>query len=111
MVNESIRAKKEGISSQQVIDKYHKMMGDAFKDFGISFDIYARTSSPTHHKTASEFFTNLYEKNIFSEKYSNLKNLESIDKLTIEYNRSRQAEITNEIIEISDYIKSDKRTL
>jgi len=63
----SIREKKEGISSQQVIDKYHKMMGDAFKDFGISFDIYARTSSPTHHKTASEFFTNLYEKNIFSE--------------------------------------------
>jgi methionyl-tRNA synthetase len=63
----SIRAKKEGISSQQVIDKYHKMMCDAFKDFGISFDIYARTSSPTHHKTASEFFTNLYEKNIFSE--------------------------------------------
>jgi len=63
----SIRAKKEGISSQQVIDKYHKMMGDAFKDFGISFDIYARTSSPTHHETASEFFTNLYEKNIFSE--------------------------------------------
>jgi methionyl-tRNA synthetase len=63
----SIRAKKEGISSQQVIDKYHKMMGDAFKDFGISFDIYARTSSTTHHKTASEFFTNLYEKNIFSE--------------------------------------------
>ena len=63
----SIRAKKEGISSQQVIDKYHKMMGDAFKDFGISFDIYARTSSPTHHETASEFFTNLYQKNIFTE--------------------------------------------
>ena len=63
----SIRAKKEGISSQQVIDKYHKMMGDAFKDFGISFDIYARTSSPTHHETASEFFTNLHQKNIFSE--------------------------------------------
>jgi len=63
----SIRAKKEGITSQQVIDKYHKMMGDAFKDFGISFDIYARTSSPTHHATASEFFTNLYQKNIFTE--------------------------------------------
>ncbi len=63
----SIRAKKEGITSQQVIDKYHKMMGDAFKDFGISFDIYARTSSPTHHETASEFFTNLHQKNIFSE--------------------------------------------
>ncbi len=63
----SIRAKKEGITSQQVINKYHKMMGDAFKDFGISFDIYARTSSPTHHETASEFFTNLYKKNIFNE--------------------------------------------
>ncbi len=63
----SIRAKKEGITSQQVIDKYHQMMGDAFKEFGISFDIYARTSSPTHHETASEFFTNLYEKNIFTE--------------------------------------------
>ena len=63
----SIRAKKEGITSQQVIDKYHQMMGDAFKEFGISFDIYARTSSPTHHETASEFFTNLYNKNIFTE--------------------------------------------
>ena len=63
----SIRAKKEGITSQQVIDKYHQMMGEAFKEFGISFDIYARTSSPTHHETASEFFTNLYNKNIFTE--------------------------------------------
>ena len=63
----SIRAKKEGITSQQVIDKYHQMMGDAFKEFGISFDIYARTSSPTHHETASEFFTKLYNKNIFTE--------------------------------------------
>jgi methionyl-tRNA synthetase len=63
----SIRAKKEGITSQQVIDKYHQMMGDAFKEFGISFDIYARTSSPIHHETASEFFTNLYNKNIFTE--------------------------------------------
>lgn len=63
----TIKAKKEGITPQQVIDKYHKMMGDAFKEFGISFDIYARTSSPVHHETASSFFTNLYEKGMFQE--------------------------------------------
>ncbi len=63
----TIKAKKEGITPQQVIDKYHKMMGDAFKEFGISFDIYARTSSKTHHETASEFFTNLYDKGMFQE--------------------------------------------
>lgn len=63
----TIKAKKEGITPQQVIDKYHKMMGDSFKEFGISFDIYARTSSLTHHETASEFFTNLYEKGMFQE--------------------------------------------
>lgn len=63
----TIKAKKEGITPQQVIDKYHKMMGDSFKEFGISFDIYARTSSKTHHETASEFFTNLYEKGMFQE--------------------------------------------
>jgi len=63
----TIKAKKEGITPQQVIDKYHKMMGDSFKEFGISFDIYARTSSPTHHETASEFFKNLYDKGMFQE--------------------------------------------
>jgi methionyl-tRNA synthetase len=63
----TIKAKKEGITPQQVIDKYHKMMGDSFKEFGISFDIYSRTSSPTHHETASEFFTNLYDKGMFQE--------------------------------------------
>ncbi len=63
----TIKAKKEGISPQQVIDKYHKMMGDSFKEFGISFDVYSRTSAKVHHETASEFFTNLYEKNIFTE--------------------------------------------
>ena len=63
----TIKAKKEGITPQQVIDKYHKMMGDSFKEFGISFDIYSRTSSETHHKTASEFFSNLYEKGMFQE--------------------------------------------
>ncbi len=63
----TIKAKKEGITPQQVIDKYHKMMGDSFKEFGISFDIYSRTSSQTHHDTASEFFSNLYEKGMFQE--------------------------------------------
>ncbi len=63
----TIKAKKEGITPQQVVDKYHKMMGDSFKEFGISFDIYSRTSSKTHHQTASEFFKTLYDKGIFTE--------------------------------------------
>ncbi|MFY9310102.1 MAG: methionine--tRNA ligase [Bacteroidia bacterium] len=63
----TIKAKKEGITPQQVVDKYHKLMGDAFKDFGISFDIYSRTSSKTHHETASEFFKKLYDKGVFKE--------------------------------------------
>lgn len=63
----TIKAKKEGITPQQVVDKYHKIMGDAFNGFGISFDIYSRTSSPTHHATASEFFRTLYDKGVFQE--------------------------------------------
>ncbi|MBI2270285.1 MAG: methionine--tRNA ligase [Bacteroidetes bacterium] len=63
----TIKAKKEGITPQQVVDKYHKLMGDAFRDFGISFDIYSRTSSKTHHETASDFFKNLYDKGVFKE--------------------------------------------
>ena len=63
----TIKAKKEGITPQQVVDKYHKIMGDAFKGFGISFDIYSRTSSKTHHKTASDFFKKLYDKGSFTE--------------------------------------------
>ena len=63
----TIKAKKEGITPQQVVDKYHKIMGDAFNGFGISFDIYSRTSSKTHHETASEFFKTLYDKGIFEE--------------------------------------------
>ncbi len=63
----TIKAKKEGITPQQVVDKYHKMMGDSFKEFGISFDIYSRTSSKTHHETASEFFKKLYDKKVFVE--------------------------------------------
>jgi methionyl-tRNA synthetase len=63
----TIKAKKEGISPQAVVDKYHKIMGDAFKEFGISFDIYSRTSSKTHHQTASDFFKTLYDKGAFTE--------------------------------------------
>lgn len=63
----TIKAKKEGITPQQVVDKYHKMMGDSFKEFGISFDVYSRTSSKIHHETASDFFRNLYDKGVFTE--------------------------------------------
>jgi len=63
----TIKAKKEGITPQQVVDKYHKIMADAFKEFGISFDIFSRTSSKTHHETASEFFKTLYDKGVFKE--------------------------------------------
>lgn len=63
----TIKAKKEGVTPQQVVDKYHKIMGDAFKEFGISFDIYSRTSSKTHHQTASDFFKTLYDKGAFTE--------------------------------------------
>jgi methionyl-tRNA synthetase len=63
----TIKAKKEGITPQQVVDKYHKLMGDAFAGFGISFDVYSRTSSKIHHETASEFFKTLYDKGVFKE--------------------------------------------
>ena len=64
----SIRAKKEGVSPQKIIDKYHFMIKKSFLDFGISFDNYSRTSSKIHHQTASNFFIDLYDKNIFIEK-------------------------------------------
>ena len=63
----TIKAKKEGITPQQVVDKYHKIMGDAFKEFGVSFDVYSRTSAKVHHETASEFFKTLYDKGVFTE--------------------------------------------
>ena len=65
-----IRAKKEGISPQKIIDKYHTSIKKSFEDFGISFDNYSRTSSKIHHKMASEFFNELNKKNIFIEKES-----------------------------------------
>lgn len=63
----TIKAKQLGISPQDVVDKYHHMMKNAFDGFGISFDHYSRTTSPIHHQTASDFFTNLYDKKIFTE--------------------------------------------
>ncbi len=66
----TLRARKEGVTPQEVVDKYHKQIGDSFKEFGISFDIYSRTSSPTHHKTASDFFKKLYENAKFEEQAS-----------------------------------------
>lgn len=63
----TLKAKKEGITPQQVVDKYHKIIGDSFKEFGISFDIYHRTSSLTHHQTAEDFFEKLYNDGVFTE--------------------------------------------
>jgi methionyl-tRNA synthetase len=63
----TLKAKKEGVSPQEVVDKYHKIIGDSFKEFGVSFDIYHRTSSQMHHQTASDFFEHLYDKGVFTE--------------------------------------------
>lgn len=66
----TIRAMKEGITPQQVVDRYHEEIRKGFENFGISFDIYSRTSNKVHYDTASEFFLNLYNKGIFEEKES-----------------------------------------
>lgn len=63
----SMKAKKEGVTPQQIIDKYHAIIKESFKDFGIAFDNYSRTSAEVHHETASEFFKDLYEKGKFIE--------------------------------------------
>lgn len=64
----TIRAQKEGCSPQEVVDKYHSLIKKSFEDFGIEFSIYSRTSSPTHYKTAQEFFLNLHKKGVFLER-------------------------------------------
>ncbi len=66
----TIRAKKEGVTPQDVVDRYHYLIKKSFEDFGISFDVYSRTTSKTHHDTASEFFRTLYDKGEFIEKTS-----------------------------------------
>jgi methionyl-tRNA synthetase len=64
----TIKARQEGVSPQDIVDKYHTIIKRSFEDFGIAFDIYARTSSPVHHQTSSEFFRKLYDDGIFIEK-------------------------------------------
>ncbi|MEO7922632.1 MAG: methionine--tRNA ligase [Chitinophagaceae bacterium] len=64
----TIRAMKEGISPQQIVDKYHLMMKESFEKLGISFDIYSRTSNKVHHETAAAFFKKLYDDGLFEEK-------------------------------------------
>ncbi|WP_410222504.1 methionine--tRNA ligase [Pedobacter sp.] len=63
----TLKAKKEGVTPQEIVDKYHKIIGDSFKEFGVSFDIYHRTSSLTHHQTAEDFFEKLYNEGVFTE--------------------------------------------
>ena len=66
----TIKAKKEGVTPQQIVDRYHKIIKDSFEEFGITFDNYSRTTAKIHHDTASEFFTTLYDKNEFVEEVS-----------------------------------------
>ncbi len=66
----TIKARKEGVTPQQIVDRYHNIIKKSFEDLGISFDIYSRTTSPTHAKTASEFFRKLYDDGKFIEKTS-----------------------------------------
>ena len=66
----TLKARQEGVAPQDIVDKFHKLNKDSFEKLGIAFDIYARTSSPVHHKTASDFFRKLYDKGKFIEKTS-----------------------------------------
>ena len=66
----TLKAKAEGISPQAVVDKYHEIIKSSFKEFGISFDNYSRTTAPIHHETASEFFKDLYDHGKFIEETS-----------------------------------------
>ena len=64
----TIKARKEGVTPQQIVDRYHTLIGESFRRLGISFDIYSRTTSPTHARTASEFFRTLYDAGKFIER-------------------------------------------
>jgi len=63
----TIKARKEGVTPQQVVDKYHNIIKNSFEELGISFDVYSRTSAPIHHETASEFFRKMYDQGDFIE--------------------------------------------
>lgn len=64
----TIKARQERTTPQQVVDKYHTLIKESFREFGISFDVYSRTSAPIHHETAAGIFKTLYDKNVFIEK-------------------------------------------
>jgi methionyl-tRNA synthetase len=66
----TLKARKEGVSPQEIVDSYHKLIKKAFEDFGIAFDIYSRTSNKIHYETASGIFRTLYDKGEFTEKTS-----------------------------------------
>ena len=66
----TIKARNEGVTPQDIVDRYHKIIKDSFEEFGISFDVYGRTTSETHRRTASDFFRRLYDKGEFVEKTS-----------------------------------------
>lgn len=66
----TIKAKKEGVTPQDIVDRYHNIIKKSFEEFGISFDVYSRTTSPVHHQFASDFFRKLYDKGEFVEKTS-----------------------------------------
>lgn len=66
----TLKARKEGVTPQDIVDRYHKLIKESFQGLGISFDVYSRTTSDIHHKTASEFFRHLYDKGEFIEKES-----------------------------------------
>ncbi len=66
----TIKARKEGVTPQDIVDRYHNIIKESFKELGISFDIYSRTSNPTHHETAAAFFKKLYDEGKLVEKTS-----------------------------------------
>ena len=66
----TIRARKEGITTQEVVDRYHNIIKDSFEGFGITFDVYSRTTSKIHHQLASDFFRKLYDGGKFVEQTS-----------------------------------------
>jgi len=64
----TLKARKEGVTPKEIVDRYHTINKKAFEDFGIAFDIYSRTTNKVHHETASDFFRTLYDKGEFIEK-------------------------------------------
>ena len=64
----TLKAKKEGVTPQDIVDRYHGIIKRSFADFGITFDVYSRTTSPVHYETSSDFFRTLYDNGEFIEK-------------------------------------------